>query len=99
MRLLVSGRSETRRLHRLEVPEHPIGVRLAPGEQAEGSGSLEDRHAASRHHAAPARPRFAQELRLEREVDDVGNPEPWTKKLSAEGCARIPCHAQRGGID
>ena len=53
---------------------HPLRPRRAPREQLEGTDGLLDRHAAARHHPAPAFAGGTQELGVEREVDDVGDP-------------------------
>src|SRR5260370_25134394 len=62
-------------LHGLEVPDHTLPIRFAPGEQTERFRGLEHRHAAARHGAAAQIAGGAKELGLKRKIDDLRNPQ------------------------
>ena len=70
--------------------EHPLGVGLDAGEQAERLGGLEAPPCRRRRAPVPAAARGAHQRGLQRPVDDVGHPE-----RGAEQLRRAP--AGRGG--
>lgn len=63
------------------MPDHPLDVGLATGEQAECIGGLKDRHPAARHGSATERACDSQKFGLQRKIDDVGHPYVRPQKL------------------
>src|SRR5882672_1011468 len=86
-------------LHGLEVPDHALCIRFAPGEQPERPRGLEHRHAAARHGAAAAPTGGTKELGLGRKIDDLRNPQVRPQKLASDRHSGVVRHADRGGVD
>ena len=77
-----------------EAAQHARPIRFAARENLERRGGLVDRHSAAVECPAPASTRGAQQLGLEREIDDVGHPVPRrqssTCRTAACGFAAMP---------
>ncbi len=76
-----------------------VGIRLAPGKQAEGAHGLENGHAATIERAAAALSGLRQERGFQGKVDDVGDPVARFQHLGGKRHAGIFRHARRRRMD
>ena len=70
---------------RPEVRQHPLLIGRDPGEQFEGAGGLENRHAPAVQGSGPDASGAGQQLCLKREVGDLGDPQSGRKRSGSEG--------------
>ena len=82
-----------------EVAQHPLGVGPHAGEQLERARGLEHGHAAAVERAAAGVARGAQQLGLQRPVDDLGDPQVGAQQRRVERRARMVGHPGRRRVD
>ena len=82
-----------------KAASHAGDVRLPASEQFECQGGLMDGHSLAVHGAAAASPGLGQQRRLQREVDDVGDPALRAEQCRIERDPRQLGHAHRRRVD
>src|ERR1700738_3274623 len=82
-----------------EVLQHPLGIRLDTGEEAESLGGLKDCHAAAIQRAATQHTRGAQQFGLRREINDLGNPEIRAQQGCGQRQTWVLSHADWRRVD
>lgn len=84
---------------RPEVRQHPLLIGRDPGEQFEGAGGLENRHAPAVQGSGPDAGGAGQQLCLKREVGDLGDPQIRAQEIWIRGQTGVVGHAHGGGVD